>query len=309
MLALALPWILLILIILTVMFLLKKKWGVAIFLIIITIAVNWWSECIPFRLWHKQNPCDDNCLHIISWNIDGSTGDTLEKARNIKAFLHENPADIVFVAEFNEQDPRALDSLLRTEYACTTYPDSLFFQYFYGNTPFFNSRRLKNNRGEWIGVYACSTVYQGDTIDLYGCHLASNNYALNRERTSPSEIGNTEGVLKYIQNTQMASKQRKMEAEALVEEMNKSNRPAIVLGDMNDVSGSPALKVLEKVGLRDSWWEAGVGYGATVSYPLPYRIDHILHNDQMETEYIELLNSHDSSDHQALYGVFRMSEK
>lgn len=304
MLALSIPWLLLILIILTLVFLLRKKWWVAISLFIIAITVNWWFECVPLRLWHGQNTCNDICLRIVSWNIDGSTGEALEKARNVKAFLHEHPADIVFVAEFNEQYPRALDSLLSAEYAYKTYPDSLFFQYFYGNMPFVNSRRLKNSRDEWIGVYACSTILQGDTIDLYGCHLASNNYSLSNERTGPDDLNNKESVKTYIQNIQTASDRRKQEVDCIVRAIKESSHPAIVLGDMNDVSGSPALKILKHSGLKDSWWGAGFGYGATVSYPLPYRIDHIMHNEKLKTEYIELLDSHVCSDHHALYGVY-----
>ena len=74
----------------------------------------------------------------------------------------------------------------------------MFFQYFYSNYPVFNSRRLKDSGGKDVGVYACSTVIQGDTIDLYGCHFASNNYNELYERQSIDDINGREGAFMHI---------------------------------------------------------------------------------------------------------------
>ena len=298
MLALTIPWIIVLLILVAIVCLIKKKWAVTLLLGVVALTLNTWSECIPYSLSKLSGA--SNCVKIISFNIDGSTGDTLIKAQNVRNFLYPYSADIVFVAEFNEQYPHSLDSLLHIEYAYSTFPDSLFFQYFYGRFPFINSRRLKSDDGEWIGVYACSAIIKGDTLDLYGCHWASNNYNEQHER---EEVDNFDGI-KNIKNICTASTLRKKEAEAIVREMSKSSHSAIVMGDMNDVGGSPALKILESEGLKDAWWEGGVGYGATIFKPLPYRIDHILFSKGLSLGTISVLDSNGISDHNALFAEF-----
>lgn len=60
---------------------------------------------------------------------------------------------------------------------------------------------------------------------------------------------------------------------------------SVVMGGMNDISGSSCLRTLADVGFEDAWWNGGFGYGATIHKPLPYRIDHIFYNDDLfETE-------------------------
>ena len=285
-------------------FLFRKKWRLSLGLLIIALVVNWWGECVPIRLFDAGIGNKREGLRVICYNIDGATGDPQDKASSIATFLHDHSADVVFIAEFNEQYPQSLDSSLSKEYGFSTYPDSLFFQYFYGEQPFFNSRRLKNSKGEWIGVYACSTLFMKDTIDLYGCHLASNNYGENHERIAPDEIRDKDKLLLFIRNINKAAGRREEEVEALVKELKKSKHESIVLGDMNEVGGAPAIRILERAGLKDAWWEGGVGYGATILSTLPYRIDHIMHTKGLKLKSIRVLKSNGISDHNVLYAEF-----
>lgn len=264
------------------------------------IALNRWSECIPLRLW-RTTCTDRDKLRVICFNIDGSTGNIREKAIKVRDFLRRYPTDIVFIAEYNEQHPRILDSLLNEDFKYSTFHKRLLFQYFYGNYPLFNARRLKDKKGIHVGVYVCSTIYKSDTIDLYGCHFASNNYNQNQEREGIESIGDKDDALKYVDNIQDASLLREIEAETVVGEILKSPHHAILLGDLNDVGGSKALRFFENNGLSDSWWEGGVGYGATIHYPLPYRIDHIMYSRGLKLETIRVLSSNGLSDHDALY--------
>ena len=303
--ALFIPWLLLILLFVFIILLLKKKWRVPLLLAAIIIVVNWWGECFPIRLGSKVDIDKTDKLKIICFNIDGSSGENLEKSKSVRDFIKYYSPDIVFIAEFNELFPKPLDSLLTEDFAYTTYPGHLFFQYFYSKYPLFNSRRLKGGDGEDVGVYACSTVIQGDTIDLYGCHFASNNYNEQYERQSIEDIHDQVSFFNYIKNIQTSGNRRKIEAETIVHEMLKSSHQAIVLGDMNDVGGSVAIRVLEKAGLTDTWWEGGWGYGASIHTPLPYRIDHIMHTKGLELRTIRVLDSNGISDHDALYAEFK----
>ncbi len=307
MIALFIPWLLLLVLFVVIVLLIKKKWRASLLLAAIIIIVNWWGECIPFRLFVGDiNKAAK--LKIICFNIDGSSGDNLQKSKDVRAIIKHYSPDIVFIAEFNEEYPKPLDSLLSEDFVYTTYPGELYYQYFYSNYPLINSRRLKNRNDEDVGVYTCSTVIQGDTIDLYGCHFASNNYNEQYERQSIEDIHDQVSFFNYIKNIQTSGNRRKIEAETIVHEMSKSSHQAIVLGDMNDVCGSSVLNELETRGIIDAWWEGGFGYGATIHKPLPYRIDHIMHTNGLELQSIRVIDSNGVSDHDALYAEFNLKE-
>lgn len=307
MLALFIPWFLLFVLFVVIVLLIRKKWKASIILFVVMLALNWWYKCIPFRLYGLDDTNDSSRLKIMCFNIDGSSGDVIEKAKNIKELIKKLSPNIVFIAEFNEQFPKPLHSALKDDFAYTTYPGHLFFQYFYSNYPLFNSRRLKDSDGKDVGVYACCTVIQGDTIDLYGCHFASNNYNELYERQSIEDISSQESLLTYINNIQTSGNRRTKEAIAIVHEMSKSSHQAIVLGDMNDVGGSAAIRALKTAGLTDAWLEGGFWYGATIHYPLPYRIDHILYNEGLVLKGVKVIDTSDISDHNALVAVFDLS--
>ena len=86
-------------------------------------------------------------------------------------------------------------------------------------------------------------------------------------------------------------------------------RPLIVMGDMNDVSGSTPINRIKKAGLKDAWWEGGCGYGATFhGKGLRLRIDHILYDYKgLELVGVKVIGN-DLSDHNALIARFRINK-
>ena len=73
---------------------------------------------------------------------------------------------------------------------------------------------------------------------------------------------------------------RALEAETITGSISEGES-VIVMGDMNDICGSTCLNKFKDSALKDAWSVGGLGYGATIHRPLPYRIDHILFNDKL----------------------------
>lgn len=73
-----------------------------------------------------------------------------------------------------------------------------------------------------------------------------------------------------------------------------------------DVGGSPALRAFKAARFHDAWWKGGLGYGATIHYLLPYRIDHIMYNDKLTLKSIRKIDAKGLSDHDALVAEFRI---
>ena len=259
---------------------------------------------MPLRLWNSTGLKSDVTIRVVSFNIDGSDGDVVSKSYLLIDMVKHYSPDILFVAEYPEQNVQAMDTLLSKVFPYSTFKNQSLFHYFYSKYPLFDIERLKDEDGKPIGVYTCKTEYCGDTISLYGCHFASNNYDQKKKRLSIDDVNNYEGIKDYLINIGSSSNSRTEEAEALVNAMSKTHHPVILMGDLNDVCGSRPIWILESAGLSDTWWEKGIGYGATIHHPLPYRIDHIMHTKDLKIRDVKVVASDGLSDHEALYAEF-----
>jgi len=122
-------------------------------------------------------------------------------------------------------------------------------------------------------------VKDADTIRVFNIHLQSMKFS--------------EGNLSYIENPSMESKQdlektknvvskfkiaflkRKVQANHIRAEINKSPYPVIVCGDLNDVPNSYAYQTIGE-NLQNAFEEKGVGFGRTFTGISPtLRIDNI----------------------------------
>lgn len=93
------------------------------------------------------------------------------------------------------------------------------------------------------------------------------------------------------------SRLRAEQAAIVARMVARERRPTIVLGDMNDVASSPAVRLLTR-NLQDAWAEAGVGDAGT--YPLPllgsFRYDYVLASEAFEVRRAFVIAG-DASDH------------
>lgn len=297
---LAVPWLLLLFLFLVVIFFIKKKWLISLCGLLICFFLNWKYECIPFNILRNDNDCC-TFLRIVSFNVaglDGSSEDTEAKIPKILDVLIRKTPDIVFIAEFPERNFNAFDTLLKKH-----FPYSVGNRgrghYFYSRYPLGKFEQLTDGN-KTVGVYKSSVTVNSDTIVLYGCHFASNNYTANRQYITTDSIKSSDDLKAYIRHIYLAYNQRGREAQVLVDNMSRDNH-VLVMGDFNDVGGSNAVRTLENAGLKDAWWKGGFGYGATIHKPLPYRIDHFMFSSELKLRKIKVINPNGLSDHDVLY--------
>lgn len=208
---------------------------------------------------------------------------------------------LFFFSEIWTNNKQILDTLLIGYYPYSTYSD---LHCFYSKYPLLDWEKLDNEEIRDLGVYKCKTVVGKDTLVLYGCHFASNNYTADMKYMTPDSIHDHIGLKQYISDIQYAYSMREKETEIVFEDMSKTVYPIIVMGDMNDVGGSASIRILEDAGLKDAWWEGGFGYGATIHRPLPYRIDHVMYSVELKLKEIKVIDSEGLSDHDALFARF-----
>ena len=300
MLALTYPWIILICFFAAVIIGLKKHYWIGSGLVIIGLILNWFSECFAFSLISNKEICEKRTVRVMAWNIDGSEYDSLKVARIADVIYKHNP-DVIFLSEDFNETGICLDSLLTKNYPYSSNMVCSGHQ-FYSNY-MLDSIRVVDVEGydNPLRIHV-SIMVNGQQMDIYGCHLASNNYTASQVDFHLNQVNDHHDAKQYLKNIRDASRLRKLEAQAIIKDM--TDRATIIMGDFNDVSGSPVLRTFQAAGFQDAWWKGGLGYGATIHYPLPYRIDHIMYNDKLTLKSIRKIDAKGLSDHDALVAEF-----
>lgn len=303
--ALTYPWIILVCFFAAVIIALKKHYWITGGLVIIGLLLNWLCECFAFSFVSDKGMCSKSSIKVMTWNIDGSQYDSL-KVSEIANVIHRHNPDVMFLSEDFEETGIWLDSLLKKNYP---YSNNLGYSghQFYSKYLLDSIRVVKvENYDNPLRIHV-SVMVNGQYIDIYGCHLASNNYTASQEDFHFDQVNDHHDAKQYLKNVRDASRLRKMEAQAIIKDM--TDRATIIMGDFNDVSGSPALRTFQAAGFQDAWWKGGLGYGATIHYPLPYRIDHIMYNDWLRLKSINKIDAKGFSDHDALVAEFYFQRK
>lgn len=297
MLALTIPLLLALLVILAIICLIRKKWKAASLLLVVTFALNWWSDCFCFGFKHNY----EGHFKVLSINVNGSGGYNESKANSILELIKVENPDILFLTESFCPLGDSLYSRLQKGYLFSTRV--LRHNEIYSKFPISNIKYFERLNDGTSYIIQCEVKINNHIAKIVGSHLSSNNYSYDLNYLTPSDVGEFPDVIKYVDNIKNASRLRELEAQTIANEI-KGNKYSIVMGDLNDVSGSPALRTLENIGMKDAWCEGGFGYGATIHNPFPFRIDHVLFGTGFKLKGIKIVDTCFCSDHDALVAVF-----
>lgn len=309
------PWILLLLTIVATCLLMFRRWKVAVGLLLLSVVGNWCFETLPLNLSHDT----DGDLKVLSFNCNLSPKDSdiVERRARVIQFIREQDADVVFLTEnfIVRQDSLWLE--IQDEYPYSAKDNSSVGNRMYSKYPIVCDTLLKDKVMAY-GITCCEIAVNSERLNVIGVHLSSNNYNEQMKYMTPDSVATGTQAHTYLKNIVTASEYREREARNLKDNLNLNPSlrelqgklssgqalPTIVMGDFNDVAGSPTLNVFESSGFKDAWWEGGFGYGATIHYPLPFRIDHILYNDKLNLRSIKKVDANGLSDHDALVATF-----
>lgn len=300
------PYLLGIILFISLCFLCFRKWRLGLSVLIICICVNWWMSCLTFTMPSFSDKSET--LKVMSFNCNHTfkNEDVLDQRTRIIELIKKYNPDVVFLTEnfLRGKEDSVWLSL-------KTYPFHTFLKNHVGNSiyskyPLFNET-IYQEKGIPYGITFCEIRYKDCIIDVFGCHLSSNNYNEHMEYMTPDSLDDRHEVKSYLKNILAAGKHRQLEAKNIID-FHDSTKPTIIMGDFNDVCGSPTLKIFDKAGFKDAWWKRGLGYGATIHHPLPYRIDHIMYNDKLKLKSITKIDAEGISDHDALMAEFSINK-
>lgn len=300
--ALLIPWVLLLLILLVAVCLLMKWWKTGVAIAIALLLVNWYWQVFSFGICSLDKHKNPNCLRVMTWNICCADSAGTDDVDGMLSAILGQDADVVFLTEYSRNAKPEIDSLLSIHYPYKDdYPVRVMWGQVYSREPIDSCMRIGGEEDGYL--FRFDVRFSDVKLPIYCLHLQSNNI-IDGEQFYPDSIADRGGIMRYLDNYKAASEIRREQAELIVRDL--TDDPRIVMGDMNDVCGSPCMKVFAEAGLRDAWWESGFGYGATIHEPLPYRIDHLMYGNGLKLKGIEKVCSKGLSDHDALVAEFEI---
>lgn len=321
------PWLVVFLFGLGILLFVFKKWKFGTAILVIGIFLNVYTEAVPVNLFSTN---EEGELKVMCYNIDGFSEpfkkDTAFVDSMAQMILKEDP-DVLVLEEFINGYCRRLDSLLRNNYSFSEvlskgtpnavyckYPLSDKMELFLDSASIMNegleqAAKLDSNRtteSERL-VLGVTVNKRKQKLRVIACHLASNQYDITRRNMSDT-IEWWKGIPEYRLSYQSGSLARETEIQYTqkeIEKYKKQGMPVIVCGDMNDVSGSKTLRMLQSTGLKNAWWEKGRGFGFTYHghHFMNFRIDHILHTEDIKVKSIKKIDQH-FSDHDPVIASF-----
>lgn len=304
----------------------RWRWGVVVPLVVFITGV--WSVTMFWKpgLRQEHGTLSRSLVTVASYNVQGmmretapGTGIARSSMSEVITVLDSLKADIVCIQEFQSTHEH---SSVQFEEALPVYHyKRIRFNIesgeanhgwggaVYSKYPITGSGHLDfdgtNNSILWADI-----AIRRDTVRVFNAHLQTTAIKASDEQyiveggfvddsTRSSRVKNIVGRLE--ENYVIRSGQ----AVALATEIASSPYPVIVCGDFNDTPTSFAYRSISR-GLRDSFREAGHGYGYTYrGFFNLLRIDYILHSRSMDCEWY-LSPSFDNSDHNPVVVKLKM---
>ena len=257
------------------------KWFCVILLL--CIVLNILTNLFAFNI-SADNAYRTPDLSVMCYNV--KCRDSLYKDNQMeiaKLILRESP-DVVFLCEFNLSGSEKLDSIMRQSREYKQYYRSKSNCVFYSKYEIDSIKGIdtQTTKGKSAKNNIVHVFHPKGIVTIVGCHLSSSR----------------KDIIEGFKN-------RALEADSIYNALTDEKNPVIVMGDLNDISGSYTISRIKDVGLSDAWWEDGLGYGTTFHNGLlRLRLDHILYDkSRLKLNKIKVLDSN-LSDHNALMANF-----
>lgn len=160
-----------------------------------------------------------------------------------------------------------------------------------GNILFPNSN---NNNAIYVDIKRGKDIIRVYNIHLESVKITSDVTEIDQKNIDAFNKGKSQKLFKRIS---AAFKQQQLQAEIIKEHKKNCPYPIIICGDMNNSAFSYVYRNI-KGKLKDSFEEAGKGFGATYKFRYyPARIDYIFVDEDMKVKKFEVFSDFENSDH------------
>lgn len=322
---LAAPFLIIISIVVEIVLLLLGFWLLAIIVLVVSFIFNWWSETFAMHLFGKKS--GDYDLRVMTFNVNRAHEISINKGSTEEfiAFILQQDADLILLQEYNAELYPEVQERLGKAYPygsgieSTSRFKSVFSKFLIesceqlmvdANDPqyelFQNAIYCKRKHDGLEVLPICKLkIRVGERLlQVFNCHLMSNNYSVVIRNLRNKGKSLTHGVLPVLHRIDFGYKTRELQVQIIGEHIDDS-MPSLICGDFNDVGGSSPLRIMEKFGFSDAWWKGGFGMGFTFhGMSLRLRLDHIFYSAQSLLLKKVLVPHSEYSDHNPLVADF-----
>ena len=267
--------------------------------LVLLMGITFFNKFYKFSA--KEYPENEKDFTVMSYNVRLLNVfkwlDRDDVPQNILTFINEKNPDILCIQEFSNSANIDLKvyshKYILMEGNQIKTAQAIFSKFpiiNQGNIPFPNS----NNNVVFVDIKKGK-----DIIRVYNMHLQSIKISPDVSELDENNINaiNQTKSQKLFRRISKAFKQQQQQAELIKDHKKDCPYPIIICGDMNNSAFSYVYRNI-KGALKDSFEEAGVGFGATYKFRYyPARIDYIFADATMKVKNFESFSDFENSDH------------
>ena len=286
----------------------KPFWSL-IPILAILLALGPVRQILPLRLsstFSKEKLAGS--IRVMSWNVEQFDVMQSKKHPEVKNqmidLVNEYQPDIACFQEMVCEDSTVIKHGHISEFQQSLHFPDYFYSYnrkedfwdyahfgilIFSKYPIINKQTVMWYPYDYNSIFQYIDMVKGpDTFRVFNIHLQSLRFSRANlkyiNQPSLEDSNALEESRSIITKFRTGFLKRKVQAERIREEMDKSPYPIILCGDFNDVPNSYAYHHIGK-GMKNAFVEKGAGLGRTFSGIAPtLRIDNIFVNRQFDVE-------------------------
>ncbi len=289
----------------------KPRWSL-LSIIAILLAYKPVTNIIPLRFSYSFNKQKaENNLRVMSWNVAQFDALQNKKHPEVKdqmiGLINEYQPDIACFQEMVAEDSTVTKHGHISEFLQRlNFPDYFYsynrkedfwdYAHFgiitFSKYPVINKQTIMWYPNDYNSIFQYIDIVKGtDTFRVFNIHLQSLRFSRDNLKYIDQPSVEDKDALKesksIVSKFRTGFMKRKVQAERIKEEMDKSPYAVIVCGDFNDVPNSYAYHTIGN-GMKNAFAEKGGGLGRTFSGIAPtLRIDNIFVDSKFNVKQYE----------------------
>jgi endonuclease/exonuclease/phosphatase family metal-dependent hydrolase len=248
----------------------------------------------------KEFPESEKNFSVMSYNVRllnlFKWIDRDDVPSQILTFINEKNPDILCIQEFSNSADIDL-KVYPHKYIVMAGDQIKTGQAIFSKFPIINEGNIVFPNSNNNVIFA--DIKKGkEIIRVYNMHLQSIKISPDvTEINDDINVMNQSKSQKLLRRISKAFKQQQQQAELFKKHKTDCDYPLIICGDMNNSAFSYVYRNI-KGKLRDTFEEAGKGFGATYKFRYyPARIDYIFADERMKVKQFESFSDFENSDH------------